>query len=72
MSVSPFLKKKYHIPNVCRKKDLPNIKGMIYAVPRMSYYLKMQSRVIEIFLRYIAPEDLYIYSVDECFLNSGT
>ncbi len=71
MSVSPYLKKKYHIPNVCRKRDLPNIKGMIYAVPRMSYYLKMQSRVIEIFLRYIAPEDLYIYSVDECFLNIG-
>ena len=71
MSVSPFLKEKYGIPNVCRKKDLPRITGIIYAVPRMSYYLTMSARVVSIFLDYVAREDLHVYSVDESFLNLG-
>lgn len=71
MSTSPYLKIHYGVPNVCRKKDLPKIKGMIYATPRMSFYLKMSARVISIFLDFVAKEDLHIYSVDECFMNLG-
>lgn len=71
MSVTPYLKNKYGISNVCRKRDLPEVPGMIYAVPRMSYYLQMSSRVIGIFLKYVSYEDLHIYSVDESFLNLG-
>ena len=71
MSATPYLKRKYAIPNVCRKKDLPNVKGMIYAVPRMSYYLTMSAEVNRIYLEYVAEEDLHIYSVDESFLNLG-
>lgn len=50
---------------------MPDIPGMIFAVPRMSYYLKMSSKVISIFLEYVSKEDLHIYSVDEAFLNIG-
>ncbi len=71
MSVTPYLKNKYGISNVCRKRDLPNVPGMIYAIPRMSYYLQMSSRVIGIFLKYVSCEDLHVYSVDESFLNLG-
>lgn len=71
MSATPFLKKKYGIPNVCRKRDLPNVPGMIFAVPRMSYYLRMSAKVNSIFLDYVAEEDLHVYSVDESFLNLG-
>lgn len=71
MSVSPFLKKKYRLSNVCRKRDLPKIEGLIYAVPRMSFYLKMSAKVNSIFLDYVALDDLHIYSVDESFLNLG-
>ncbi len=71
MSVTPFLKEKYGVSNVCRKKELPDVPGMIYAVPRMSYYLTMSCKVISIFLDYIAEEDLHVYSVDESFLNLG-
>jgi DNA polymerase V len=42
---------------------------MIYAVPRMSYYLQMSSKVVSIFLDFVAEEDLHVYSVDESFLN---
>ncbi len=71
MSVTPYLKTHYGVPNVCRKKDLPRIKGMIYATPRMSFYLKMSARVVSIFLDFVAKEDLHVYSVDESFLNLG-
>jgi DNA polymerase V len=71
MSASPYLKSHYGVPNVCRRKDLPRVKGLIYAVPRMSYYLMMSARVVSIFLDFVAKEDLHVYSVDESFLNLG-
>lgn len=71
MSATPYLKKKYGIPNVCRRRDLPHVPGMIFAVPRMSYYLTMSAKVVSIFLDYVASEDLHVYSVDESFLNLG-
>ncbi len=71
MSTSPYLKKKYSIPNVCRKRDLPRVEKIIYATPRMSFYLTMSARVVSIFLDYVAKEDLHVYSVDESFLNLG-
>ena len=71
MSVTPFLKKRYGVPNVCRKKDLPAVPGMIYAQPRMSLYLQISARITSIFLDYVAEEDLHTYSVDESFLNLG-
>src|SRR5574344_1226237 len=71
MSATAYLKKKYGVPNVCRRRDLPIVKGMIYAVPRMSFYLKMSAKVVSIFLDYVAEEDLHVYSVDESFLNLG-
>lgn len=71
MSVTPYLKEKYGVPNVCRRRDLPEIPGMIFAVPRMAYYLSVSARVVDIFLDYVAEEDLHVYSVDESFLNLG-
>lgn len=69
MSVTPYLKEKYGVPNVCRRRDLPDIKGLIFAVPRMSYYLEVSSKVLSIFLDYVSIEDIHIYSVDESFLD---
>lgn len=71
MSATPYLKKKYGVPNVSRVKDLPKIKGLIYATPRMAFYLQMSARVVSIFLDYVAKEDLHVYSIDESFLNLG-
>lgn len=71
MSVTPYLKERYGVSNVCRKRDLPTIPGMIYAVPRMSYYLQVSSYVVSIFLKYVSYEDLHVYSIDESFLNLG-
>lgn len=71
MSVTPYLKEKYGCSNVCRRRDLPNVPGMIFATPRMSYYLQISMKVVSIFLKYVSGEDLHVYSVDESFLNLG-
>ena len=69
MSSTPFLKERYGIPNVCRIGDLPDVPNMIFATPRMSFYLEMSAKVVSLFLNYVAEEDLHVYSVDECFLR---
>ena len=71
MSVTPYLKKRYGVPNVCRKRDLPDIPGLIFARPRMEYYLKVAADVVRIFREFVSAEDIHVYSVDESFLNLG-
>ena len=41
----------------------------IVAPPRMAHYMKHSARIYEIYLKYIAPEDIHVYSVDEVFLD---
>lgn len=41
----------------------------ITAVPRMKRYMEVSGEVVNIYLRYVAPEDLHVYSVDEVFLD---
>ena len=69
MSSTPYLKSKYRIPNVCRRRDLPNVPGLILAQPRMAYYIEMSAKVVSIFLDYVSEEDLHVYSIDESFLH---
>lgn len=41
----------------------------IVAPPRMAYYIQQSARVFQVYLRYIAPEDIHVYSVDEVFMD---
>ena len=69
MSATPYLKSHYGVKNVERMKDLPKLKGMIYAQPRMEYYIKISAKVVDIFLDFVSEEDLHVYSIDESFLH---
>ena len=69
MSATPYLKKEYGVPNVCRIGDLPDVPNLIFATPRMSYYVEMSAKVVSLFLNYVSEEDLHVYSVDESFLR---
>ncbi len=42
----------------------------IVAPPRMSYYLETSTQVYQVYLQYIAPEDIHIYSIDEVFIDA--
>ena len=42
----------------------------ITARPRMAHYIAASSRIYRIYLRYIAPEDIHAYSIDEVFIDA--
>lgn len=41
----------------------------ITAPPRMAHYMEYSSRIYGIYLEYIAPEDIHVYSIDEVFMD---
>ena len=41
----------------------------IAAPPRMAYYIEYSTRIYKIYLKYIAPEDIHVYSIDEVFID---
>jgi len=41
----------------------------IVAPPRMAYYVEVSSKIYSIYLKYIAPEDIHVYSIDEVFMD---
>ncbi|MBR6900120.1 MAG: DNA methylase [Bacteroidales bacterium] len=44
--------------------------GYLVAPPRMAYYIDYSARIYSIYLKYIAPEDIHVYSVDEVFIDA--
>ena len=41
----------------------------ITASPRMALYIKYSARIYQIYLKYFAPEDMHVYSIDEIFID---
>ncbi|MBE5997671.1 MAG: DNA methylase [Lachnospiraceae bacterium] len=41
----------------------------IAARPRMSFYMEYSTRIYDIYLKYISPEDIHVYSIDEVFMD---
>ncbi len=41
----------------------------IVAPPRMAYYIKYSTKIYEIYLKYVAPEDCHVYSIDEIMMD---
>ncbi len=82
LAVSPSLK-KYGIPgrarlfevvqkvkqvNRSRKNGEPEL-SYIAAPPRMALYVEYSTRIYDIYLKYVAPEDIHVYSIDEVFMD---
>ena len=68
LAVTPALKKQ-GIPSRVRLYDIPSSIKYEIVPPRMKLYIKKSKEVVSIYLDYVAPEDLHIYSIDECFLD---
>ncbi len=48
----------------------PNLElDYIIAMPRMAFYMEYSTRIYKIYLRYFAPEDISVYSIDEVFID---
>ena len=50
-------------------KDKTKELDFIQAIPRMNLYMKYSTKIYDIYLKYIAPEDIFAYSIDEVFCD---
>ena len=63
----PFTKKS--VNDLELKKDKSLELDYIIAPPRMAYYMDYSTKIYNVYLKYIAPEDIYVYSIDEVFCD---
>ena len=79
LAVSPSLKAKgvpsrprlFEAKQAIRKYEISSHTQVEYiiAVPRMAEYERISALIYSIYLRYVAPEDIHVYSIDECFID---
>lgn len=62
-----FTGSSFHDPEVRTHPELSL--DYITAVPRMSLYMEYSTRIYDIYLKYIAPEDIHVYSIDEVLID---
>lgn len=70
LAVSPSLKEK-GVKNRCRLFQIPDhlLKNTIIAPPRMQKYIDYATRIYGVYLEYVSKEDIYVYSIDEAFID---
>ena len=51
------------------EKDKTKEIDYIVAIPRMSHYMKYSTNIYNVYLKYLSPEDIYVYSIDEVFCD---
>ena len=52
------------------EKDPALALDYVVAPPQMARYMKISSEIYEVYLKYIAPEDIHVYSIDEVFIDA--
>ena len=62
-----FLGESYHFKELQEHPELSL--SYIIAPPRMAHYMEYSTKIYQIYLRYIAPEDIHVYSIDEVFMD---
>ena len=51
------------------QQDLKKELDFIIAPPRMAYYMDYSTKIYHIYLKHMAPEDIFVYSIDEIFCD---
>lgn len=79
LAVSPSLKKYgisgrarlFEVIQRCKEIKLSTGKEISYIIapPRMQLYIDYSSRIYNIYMKYISPEDIHVYSIDEVFMD---
>jgi len=68
LAITPKMKGR-GIPNRCRLFQIPENVEYEVARPRMKLYIEYSADIYAIYLRYFAPEDIHVYSIDEAFID---
>ncbi len=69
LASSPRVKKEYGVKTGTRIYEIPKKANIEIVEPRMAVYLQKNMEILRIFKRYVAKEDLLVYSIDESFLD---
>lgn len=62
-----FTAKSYNLPELMSNPALEV--DYIVAPPQMAKYMEISTQIYNIYLRFIAPEDIHVYSIDEVFID---
>ena len=68
LAISPKMK-TLGCKNRCRMSEIPKNIKYIVAKPRMKKYIEYAADIYDIYLDYIDPQDIHVYSIDEAFLD---
>lgn len=68
LAVSPKLKAQ-GVRNRCRLSEIPRGIKYIIAPPQMALYIEVAADIYDIYLDYMSPEDIHVYSIDESFID---
>jgi len=68
LAITPAMK-ALGIKNRCRVYEIPENVEYITAMPRMKKYMEYSAMIYGIYLKYISKDDIYVYSIDECFFD---
>ena len=68
LAVSPKMK-MLGVKNRCRIFEIPKNIKYIEAMPRMKKYIEYSANIYAIYLKYVAKDDIHVYSIDEAFLD---
>lgn len=68
LAITPHMK-TLGIKNRCRVFEIPSNIDYIKAKPRMKLYMEYSVRIHQILLKYFASDDIYVYSIDESFID---
>lgn len=69
LAITPAMK-KLGIRNRCRIFEIPAGIDYIMAKPRMRHYMEVSAKIYGIYLEFVSPEDVHVYSIDECFIDA--
>lgn len=68
LAVTPAMK-SLGIRNRCRLFEIPGHVKYRIVRPHMRKYMEISAQIYGIYLKYISKEDIYVYSIDECFID---
>ena len=68
LAITPAMK-ALGIKNRCRVFEIPRGIDYITAKPRMRRYIERSADVYSVYLKYFSPDDIHVYSIDECFID---
>lgn len=68
LAITPAMK-ALGVKNRCRIFEIPKHIKYITAPPRMQKYIDTAADIYSVYLKYIAKEDIHVYSIDEAFMD---